>query len=247
MKKKFAYTAIFFTAYCVFVLALMPASWVVSQIKLPKNVALGAVEGSVWHSEIKQVMIDDVIINQVQSSLSFISVLMLNPRLDISFGNPLVNGPEGKLTISGLLSEMVVEDAQINVAANTVAMRLNLAIDIIAHEQLQLNISRFIIGAPVCSELQGDLKWRNAAVTAFEEKVQLGELAAKLTCDNGELIADIDPKNNLGLSYRAALKQGGRFSGSGYLTPAEKFPEQLKAVLSFLGKPDSKGRYRLKI
>ncbi|MFT6419456.1 MAG: general secretion pathway protein N, partial [Cognaticolwellia sp.] len=41
MKKKFAYTAIFFTAYCVFVLALMPASWVVSQIKLPKNVALG--------------------------------------------------------------------------------------------------------------------------------------------------------------------------------------------------------------
>ncbi|ARD44734.1 type II secretion system protein N [Colwellia sp. PAMC 21821] len=247
MKKKFAYTAIFFTAYCVFVLALMPASWLMAQIKLPKNVAVSAIEGTVWHTRILQVMVDDVVINQVQSSLSLMSVLMLDPKLDITFGNALVNGPEGQLTISGLLSDMVVEDAEINLPANTVAKRLNLAIDIIAHEQLQLNIERFIIGAPICSELQGDLRWQNAAVTAFEEKVQLGGLSAKLTCDKGELIADIDPNNNLGLSYRAELKQGGRLAGNGYLTPAAKFPEQLKATLSFLGKPDNQGRYRLKI
>ncbi|ASP48154.1 type II secretion system protein N [Cognaticolwellia beringensis] len=247
MKKKFAYTAIFFTAYCVFVLALMPASWLMAQIKLPKNVAVSAVEGTVWHTRILQVMVDDVVINQVQSSLSLMSVLMLDPKLDITFGNALVNGPEGKLIISGLLSDMVVEDAQINLAANTVATRLNLAIDIIAHEKLQLNIERFIIGAPICSELEGTLQWRNAAITAFEEKVKLGGLAAKLTCDKGEIIADVEPNNNLGLSYRAQIKQGGRFTGSGYLTPGTKFPEQLKATLSFLGKPDNQGRYRLKI
>ena len=247
MKKKFAYTAIFFTAYCVFVLALMPASWLMSKISLPKNVAVSAVEGTIWQTEIKQVMVDDVIINQVKSSLSLTSVFMLDPKLNITFGNALVNGPEGHLTISELMSDMVVENAQINLAANTVAARLNLAIDIIAHEQLQLNIERFIIGTPICSELQGELQWRNAAITAFEEKVQLGGLSAKLTCDKGELIADIDPNNNLGLSYRAELKQGGRFAGSGYLTPAAKFPEKLKATLSFLGTPDRQGRYRLKI
>ncbi|MFT5814155.1 MAG: general secretion pathway protein N [Psychroserpens sp.] len=247
MKKKFAYTAFFLTVYCIFVLALMPASWVMSQIKSPKNVAIAAVEGTIWHTKIKQVMVDDVVINQVQSSLSLISLLMLDPKLDITFGNALVNGPEGQLNISGLLSEVVVEDAQINLAANTVATRLNLPIDIIAHEQLQLNISRFIIGAPICSELQGDLQWRNAAITAFDEKVQLGGLSAKLTCDKGELIADIVPNNNLGLTYRAELKQGGRLSGNGYLTPGNKFPEKLKSTLSFLGKPDKQGRYRLKI
>ena len=247
MKKTFAYVAIFFTAYCIFTIALMPASWLMSQIKLPKNVAVSSVEGTVWHSEIKQVMVDDVVINQVQSSLSLMSVLMLNPELNITFGNALVNGPEGQLTISGLLSDPVVENAQINLAANTVAARLNLPIDIIAHEQLQLNITRFIVGAPICSELEGDLQWRNAAATAFEEKVELGSLSAQLSCDKGELIADIDPENNLGLSYKATLKQGGRFSGSGYLTPAEKFPQPLIAALSFLGKPDSKGRYRLKL
>ena len=247
MKKKFAYIAIFFTAYSVFVLALMPANWVIAQIKLPNRIAVAAVEGTVWRSHIAQVMIDDVVINQVQSSLSLLSVLMLDPKLDISFGGALVNGPEGQLTINGLLSELVIEDAQINLAANTVATQLNLPIDIVAHEQLQLNVARFVIGAPICRELQGDLQWRNAAVTALEEKVQLGGLSAKLTCDKGEVIADIDPNNNLGLSYRAQLKQGGRFSGSGYLTPGEKFPEQLKDTLSFLGTPDRKGRYRLKL
>lgn len=247
MKKQFAYTAIFFSVYSIFVLALMPANWLISQINLPNNVSVSAVEGTIWRANAAQVMVDDVVISQVQSSLSLISVLMFDPRLDITFGNALVNGPEGSLTITGLMSDMVIKDAKIMLAANTVTTRLNLPIDIIAHEQLQLDIARFVIGAPVCRELEGQLQWPNAALTAFEEKVMLGGLSAKLTCDKGELIAEIDPNNNLGLSYRAQLKQGGRFSGSGYLTPGAKFPEQLKATLSFLGKADNKGRYRLKM
>jgi general secretion pathway protein N len=91
------------------------------------------------------------------------------------------------------------------------------------------------------------LQWRNAGITAFDKKVEFGTLKAKLTCDKGELVVDINPENDLGLSYRAQLKQGGRFSGSGYLTPGTKFPEQLRSALSFLGKPDNQGRYRLKI
>ena len=102
-------------------------------------------------------------------------------------------------------------------------------------------------GAPICKELQGDIHWRKAGVTGFEEKVNLGALSATLSCEKGELVADVDPKNDLGLSYRAQLKQGGRFTGSGYLTPGAKFPEQLIAVLSFIGKPDNQGRYRLKM
>jgi general secretion pathway protein N len=247
MKNKFAYIAIFFTAYSVFVLALMPASWLMAQINLPKNITIAAVEGTIWRARIKQLMVDDVVINQVQSSLSLMSLLMLDPKIDISFGGALVNGPEGQLTISGLLSDMVIKDAQIDLAANTVTARLNLAVNVIAHEQLALTIDRFIIGTPICLELQGNLQWRNAGITAFDEKVEFGTIKAKLSCDKGELVADIDPENDLGLSYRAQLKQGGRFSGSGYLTPGAKFPEQLRSALSFLGKPDNQGRYRLKI
>ncbi len=247
MKKKFAYSAIFFTLYSVFVVALMPASWVMSYVTLPKNVAISAVEGTIWHTKINQVMVDGVVINKVQSDLSLLSVLTLDPEVELTFGDALINGPEGFLTLSGLTSDIVVEDAQVYVAANTVAAQLNLPIDLVAHEQLQLNIARFVVGAPICNELEGNIKWRKAGVTAFEEQVSFGALSATLSCEKGELVADIDPNNNLGLSYRAELKQGGRFTGSGYLTPGAKFPEQLRPVLSFIGKPDNQGRYRLKM
>ena len=247
MKKKFAYSAIFLILYSVFVVALMPASWVMSYVTLPKNVAISAVEGTIWHTEINQVMVDGVVINQVHSDLSLLSVLTLDPQVELTFGDALINGPEGYLTLSGLMSDIVVEDAQVLVAANTVAARLNLPIDLVAHEQLQLNIARFVIGAPVCNELDGIIQWRKAGVTAFEEKVNFGALSATLSCEKGELVAEVDPKNNLGLSYRAELKQGGRFTGSGYLTPGDEFPEQLIPLLSFVGNPDNQGRYRLKM
>lgn len=247
MKKVFAYITIFILFYSVFVIALMPASWLMTQIKLPSNVSIAPVEGTIWRASVKQVMVDDVVINKLQSELSLISVFMLDPKLNVTFGDPLINGPEGKLTLSGLLADLTISDAKVSLAANTVASRLNLPIDIIAHELLTLDVSRFVMGAPICEELIGDLEWRAAAVSAFDEKVKLGKLSAALSCDKGELVAEVAPNNDLGLSYRAQLKQGGRFAGNGYLTPGEKFPQQLQEVLGFLGKPDSKGRYRLKI
>jgi general secretion pathway protein N len=247
MKKNFAIAAIFLVLYSTFVIALMPANWVAGQVKLPNNITVAGIEGSIWQTKISQIMVDDIIISQVESSLSLLSVLMLNPKLDITFGDALINGPEGYLVLSGLLTDITVEDATVSLAASNVSAKLNLPIDVIAHEQLTINVARFVIGAPVCRELEGDFHWRNAAVTALDEKIKLGKLSAKLSCDKGELIADIDPNNNLGLSYRAQIKKGGRFSGSGYLTPGAKFPEQLKSALSFIGKADKKGRYRLKI
>lgn len=247
MKKNFAIVAIFLVLYSVFVIALMPASWLIGQIKLPKNVAVAGIEGSIWQTKISQVMVDDTLLNQVHSSLSLFSVLMLDPKLNITFGNALVNGPEGQLSVSGLLAELTVEEAKINVPANMVTAKLNLPIDVVAHETLDINIVRFVAGSPICSELIGDLQWRNAAVTALDEKVKLGKLSATLSCEQGELIAEVEPNNDLGLSYRAQIKKGGRFAGSGYLTPGTKFPEQLKGALSFLGKADKQGRYRLKI
>jgi general secretion pathway protein N len=247
MKKNFAIAAIFLVLYGVFVVALMPANWLIGQVKLPNNVSIAGIEGSIWHTKISQVVVDDIMINQVESSLSVTSVLMLDPKLDITFGDALLNGPEGKLVLSGLLADVTVEDATVSLAANNVVAKLNLPIDVIAHELLTVNVSRFVIGAPICSELDGNFHWRNAAVTALDEKVKLGKLSAILSCNKGELIAEVDPKNDLGLSYRAQIKKDGRFSGSGYLTPGEKFPEQLKSALSFIGKADKKGRYRLKI
>ena len=198
MKKSFAIAGLFLALYSIFVIALMPASWVIKQVKLPNKVAIAGVEGSIWQSKISQVMVDGIVIDQMRSSLSLTSVLMLDPKVDITFGDALINGPEGQLALSGLLGDITVVDAKVSLPANMVAGKLNLPIDVTAHEKITANIPRFVIGAPICSELNGDIHWNNAAITALDEKVKLGKLSAKLSCEQGNLIAEVDPKNNLG-------------------------------------------------
>lgn len=247
MGKKFGISAVFIGVYLVFVIAMAPANWLLEQVKLPDNIVLSDVSGSIWHANIKQVMVDDIVISNVKSKLSPISLVLFNPTLDINFGDELINGPEGVLTVSQLTSEVKVEDANILVPANIIASRLNLPIDVQAHEDIRLEVVQFSMGQPVCGELQGQVEWDKAAVTALDEKIALGKLTANLSCEKGELVATVAPNNELGLSYRAIVKKGGKLSGNGFIKPGEKFPRQLQEALAFIGKPDKQGRYRLKL
>lgn len=245
MGKKFGFSAVFIGAYLVFVIAMVPANWLLDQVKLPNNLVLNDVSGSIWHARIKTVMVDDIVVSNVESRLSPFSVLLFNPTLDVSFGDELLNGPEGVLTVSQLTSEVRVDDANILVPANIIATRLNLPIDVQAHEDIRLAVGQFSMGQPVCGVLQGQIEWENAAVTALDEKIALGKLTANLSCEKGELVATVVPNNELGLSYRAIVKKGGKLSGNGFIKPGEKFPRQLQDALAFIGKPDKQGRYHL--
>ena len=86
MKKHVAIVAIFLVLYGVFVIALMPANWLVGQIKLPSNVAVAGVEGSIWQTNISQVKVDDIVINNVESSLSLRDIVRRYTDVGIFYG-----------------------------------------------------------------------------------------------------------------------------------------------------------------
>jgi general secretion pathway protein N len=245
MKKWFAYGTIFFSAYLVFLVATMPAAWVVSFINLPKNSQVSELSGTVWQSYAKQVRINDVEINNVSSELSFLSLLTLDPHVILTFGGALFSGPEGKLTVSQLLDQIKITDLDINLAANQIAEKLNLAIPIEAHNYIDIKVEEFIIGKPVCEQMKGSIKWNKASVTALSEKVKLGELSANLACEKGSLTLTVVPENDLGLTFTAYVRSMKKASGNGFLKPGANFPEKIKPILSFMGKADNQGRYRL--
>jgi len=245
MKKWYAYGAIFFSTYLVFLIATIPASWVVSFVNLPKNSQVSELSGTVWQSYAKQVRIDGVEINNVNSELSFISLLMFDPTVMLSFGGALVSGPEGKLTASQLLEQIKLTDVDISLAANQIAQKLNLSIPIEAHDFIDLEIEEFIVGKPICEQMKGSVKWKKASVTALSEKVNLGALSADLACEKGALTFTVSPKNDLGLTFTAYLSSMKKASGNGFLKPGANFPEKIKPILPFIGKVDNQGRYRL--
>ena len=247
MKKWVLGTVAFIFVYLFFLVALVPAQWVVNQISLPKNVVVQGVKGSIWQASIHRIIIDGYAINKVNTQVNLLSLLMFNLSVDATFGGALESGPEGQATLSHLLGDIEVSDTQVLLPANDIAQLLQstLPIPLTAQQFIHIDIDEFAVGDPICQQLNGNIEWDKASVNALDEKVVLGKLSGKLGCEKGLVKFTIDPKNNLGLTFTVLVYSPSRFSGNGFIKPGNQFPAPLKEALPFIGRPDNQGKYAL--
>lgn len=250
MKKWFAFVAIFVSSYVVFLMSSLPLTFVVNQVKLPSSVKLGVVTGSVWDGKISQLTVNNNDIKKVETSLSFWSLFTLSPSVDINFGDAMIAGPEGELTLEVSSDELSISDAKVLISAADVAKVLPLPIPVAASGDMEINISQLtLVTGNKLECLQGDAEaiWTRARVEALDKNVKLGKLSVDVNCKEGDIFAKVNPKNDLGLTFDALLTlPEKKTSGQGYLKPGAKFPSEVKPVLSFLGRADKEGRYTLK-
>ncbi|MBL4899797.1 MAG: type II secretion system protein N [Colwellia sp.] len=248
MKKKFAIGVVFLMAYLGFLVATLPVTVLFNQISLPKNISLSGVSGSVWQTNIEQVIVDKTVINKIQTELGFWSLFTLAPTLPVTFGDPLLKGPEGELEITFSQGIVEIDNLRLLLKANEVAQQLTLPLPVTALGDVEINIYHAAIDLDdqnKCIAADGMVTWSKAGVIALEENIQLGHFNAKIVCEEGALALILSPENNLGLTFSAYVRQGGRVSGNGFLKPGAKFPQVLSSTLPFLGRKDSQGRYRL--
>ncbi|OUR61824.1 general secretion pathway protein GspN [Colwellia sp. 39_35_sub15_T18] len=247
MKKKFAIAAIFLLSYLVFLIVTLPSAVVLKQITLPKQIALSGVQGTLWQTRISQLVVGELLVEQIDVQLSFWSLFTLIPKLNITFGDPLLSGAEGQLVLSISSEEAVVTDLAIFVRANEVAQQLTLPLPLSAQGEVALEISEasFNLQNNQCLTAKGEVNWSKAGVVALEQNIKLGRFSAVISCEDGALALLVSPKNDLGLTFSAYVRQGGKISGTGYLQPGAKFPKALNDALPFLGRKDNQGRYRL--
>jgi len=248
MKKKFSIGFIFLITYLGFLIATLPTSQLLNQFSLPKDVSVSGVSGSVWHTHIAQVIIGETRIQKVKAKLSFWSLFTLTPKLSITFGDSFIKGPEGELELVLSLEKAIINDLKLLVNANEIAQQLTLPLPISAQGNIELIIPSAEVALQdniKCLALEGSVVWSKAGVIALEQNIKLGNLNADINCKNGALALIISPKNNLGLTFDAYVRNSGNISGNGYLKPGSKFPQALNGALPFLGKKDSQGRYRL--
>jgi general secretion pathway protein N len=247
MKKKLAIVVVFLITYLGFLIATLPARVVVNQISLPRNISLSGITGTVWSTNVTQVFVDNVVINQVQAELRFWSLFTLTPSLTIQFGDSFLAGPEGKLDITLSQEKVEIDNLIVLVKANEVAQQLALPLPMTAKGNVELSIIHADIDLTnenQCSTTNGEITWFKAGVIALDQNVKLGELDGKISCEKGALALLLSPDNNLGLTFNAYLRNG-RISGNGFLKPGAEFPVGLNSALPFLGRKDNQGRYRL--
>ena len=239
-------------SYIIFIIATIPASVVINAIELPQGIALSKVSGSIWQTHIDKVEIPtknkqaNIIINKVTANLAPMSLLTLNPSIKINFGGRLLDGPQGELTLTNIFQKITVTNSNIQLAAHDIIQHLILPIEIQALGEVKLKLAQFALGKPLCTTAHGEIVWQRAALTAFEQTIELDTLKADIHCQKGILAIKINPKNKLGLTFTTYIRSGTQISGNGYLTPSATLPKAIHDVLPFLGKPDSKGRYHLR-
>ncbi|MEI6893519.1 MAG: type II secretion system protein N [Colwellia sp.] len=250
MKKWSAFTAIFFTGYLAFLVATMPLALLINNIELPKNLNMGSVSGSVWQGEISQISANNYTIEKITTELSFWSLLLFSPTIDVSFGEAMLAGAEGKFTLTLSAEQLLLKDVELFVSANDIAKQLTLPIPVTAQGNVELTLAELNLNTSekmACEYGQGQISWLQSGVTALDNHIKSGTIKADIDCDKGDLRANISAKNDLGLSFIARLsiaKQ--KASGQGYLKPGANFPTELESALPFLGRPDNQGRYPLK-
>jgi len=258
MKKWFALGGIFFTSYLVFILATLPLPWLLTQLTIPNTVQLSHVSGSVWEGEIEQVILSQGAnshqIQQVKTALSFWSLFSLAPKVELRFGDALLTGPEGTMTLVASENQLSFTEVNILLSANDIAQQIDLPLPVVAKGDLRLVLSQFDVALheKKCLRAKGNVNWTYAGITAMEQSIKLGQLKAKISCSKGGIVLNLDPKNDLGISFSVDISPTGnnrnrnfKLSGEGYLKPGKKFPAQIRPVLPFLGKPDNQGRYLL--
>ncbi|KGJ98105.1 type II secretion system protein N [Thalassotalea sp. ND16A] len=246
IKKYLAIFTGFILLYLVFLVNLAPADKLLSRIELPTGVSLHDISGSVFSGKAKTLTINQLSLENVNWSVSYFSLITLKPEVTVTMGSNLAS-ISGRLELSNLTSELAISNADIKIDANEVIGQLNLPIDVTAAGQIHLTMAEFAIGKPICEVAQGAINWPNARVNALEENVELGSLTALLSCEKGSLNITIDPNNDLGLELTAYVLSKSRIKANGYLTPGDKFPENLKPVLGFIGNKDRQGRYKISL
>ncbi len=247
MKKKFAIAVMFLMTYLGFLVATLPANIVFKQVTLPNNVSLSGITGSVWHTNVAQVVVDGVVINQVQAKLSFWSLFTLSPAISIKFGDSFLAGPEGKLDITISQEEIEIDNLNVLVKANEIAQQLTLPLPVTAKGDVELILSHAamdLLNQNKCIAANGVITWSKAGVVALDQNIKLNKLDGKISCDKGVLALLLSPENKLGLTFNTYVRNG-RISGSGFLKPGAQFPTELNSALPFLGRKDNQGRYRL--
>ena len=248
MKKKFAIGVIFLMTYLGFLVATLPATVVFNQFSMPKELSVSGVSGSIWHTNLEQVVVGEVTINQIQTELSFWSLFTLAPKSPVTFGNSFLAGPEGKFDITVSQEKIEIENFSLLLKANEIVQQLTLPLPITAQGDVEITLHHAAINLEdknKCIAADGLVTWSKAGVIALDENIKLGNFNAKISCEEGALALLLSPENDLGVTLNAYLRQGGRVSGNGLLKPGAKFPEVLSSALPFLGRKDSQGRYRL--
>lgn len=246
--KGFKAAFVFFVLYLVFLLATIPASFVIHNIPLPKNVELGMASGSIWQGKLDTAHVDGILIKNISWSVSFSQLLTGKAAVDFRMGSRRrLNEPYGTGTAFIGFQGMGLTQTKLSVPASIAMPKLQaLMVESLAGT-VNLDVKQYLFDQPYCAELDASVLWKQSALGVMGSQFSLGDLKLNLACQEGNLavVAKGDDKV-LMLDVTATLKDKFRAKVDGKVKAGSEADKALMAAMSFLGRADPQGFYTLR-
>ena len=233
--------------YLTFLIATIPASFVIDKVKLPKMVKLGVVSGTIWQGNFDSISIDGVVLKNVSWSIVIPKLLTAELGVDFKLGSQRkILEPYGKGYAFVSMNSMGVLDTKLSLPANIAAPKLKRYMVESLEGMIKLDVASASLGTPYCGDLTGQVNWQQSALGVMGSQFALGDLNVQLGCRDGNLTAAVKGDDKvLVLDGKAELKAKNQAKVDGFVKAGPSADKSLIAAMSFMGKADQQGRYKI--
>jgi hypothetical protein len=243
VKRAIQLGALGIVAYLVFLMSSVPAGFVLGQ--LPPEVAgtVVGVRGTVWSGEAASLTVQGVDLGRLEWSASPFAALIGRASADIAVRGRDLNGTARISAHPG--GDVFVRDLQASTTPRLIDQFQPLPAELTGDLALELDTLSYQGGA--LTDVKGELRWSNAAITA-PYGIALGQYTLALETRDDAIRGSLTEQGSpLRTSGNFMLqKANGEYRLAVRLTPREETPQELRDLLSLLGKTDRSGGVTLR-
>ncbi len=233
---------LFLLFYLLSLLITLPVSTVMRFIPENSGMEVAAVSGSVWQGKAFQLTYKKKYhLQQVDWKVDWLALTSLQLKLDLKFNNGS-KAMSGKGFILLGFSGISVENFVVDLSAPELLSYLSLPLPVEASGDLSLVIKKASQGLPYCQQLDGYIVWQNAKINSDMGNVDLASPNIDLSCENGQVSADLQQQSEqLTSTFNLLLKEGGVYQLQGSIKAGNKLDPSIKQALSWIGTQDQSG------
>lgn len=230
----------------VFTLFKVPAALIAGQFTLPKGVAYQGLSGTLWEGKISRLQADNWLIQDLHWQFTPSNLFTGKAAFDVKFGNPrAVSQLSGKGNVFVGLSGIGVSDAILRAPAAPIKSMMPIPMGDLGG-RIIVSVSDYVKGETFCEQLDGDLTWTKAELN-MGTVISFGAIESALSCVEKNVVASFDGNNSLGLEGAATVVSADDYQLDVFLKPDSTLPRDVHVTIDdYLGKADSKGRYKFK-
>ncbi|MGN2615399.1 type II secretion system protein N [Aliivibrio fischeri] len=247
MKFKLLIATVFSTFFTFSALLHIPIQWVVEQAPKVRGLELTGLSGTPWKGQVDSLSFQRMNYGQVQWEIDPLAIFKGHAVFAVRFGRGSELDLRGKGTVGYSVSMgAYAENLVLSFPIANAMKHLPMAVPISLQGQAEISVKSYQQGQPWCKQASGEVVWSGGKVVSPLGNIDPETVIADVICsDNKISLVSKQSSKDVASQFDVTLNPNRSYQVSGWFKPEANFPSSLRSQLKWVGKPDSKGQYRV--